>query len=68
MPVKAADFIKKKGTTDGKSNKLDKGGRSQQMKDKGMSGALIAWIGDRKHGKGKMEKWSKEGRARDGKK
>lgn len=61
-------MIKKTGKTDGKSDKLGGGGRSAQLKKKGLSGALIAWIGDRKHGKGKMEKWSKEGKKRDEKK
>ena len=66
--MKAADVIKKKGTTYGKSNKLGGGGRSQQLKDKGMSGALIAWIGDRKYGKKKMESMAKKGEEKHGKK
>lgn len=64
MAVKAADFIKKKGSTDGKSNKLGGGGRFEQMKKQGKSDALIAWIGQRRHGKGKMGKWAAQGRKR----
>ena len=67
MAVKAADFIKKKGKTDGKSNKLGGGGRFKQMEKQGKSDALIAWIGRRAHGEKKMAQWSHEGRERAGK-
>lgn len=60
--MKASDIIKKSGKTDGKSNKLGGGGRFQQMKKKGMSSALVAWIGDRRHGKKQMAKWAAKGR------
>lgn len=56
--MKASDVIKKKGKTDGKSNKLGKGGRFKQMEKKGMSDKLIAWIGNRKHGSKKMGEWA----------
>lgn len=62
--MKAADIIKKTGKTDGKSNREGGGGRSEQMKEKGMSGALISWIGRRKEGKGKFDKQAEEGRER----
>jgi hypothetical protein len=62
--MQASDIIKKKGETDGKSNKLGGGGRFKQMQKKGMSNALIAWIGDRRHGKKQMGKWAAKGRER----
>jgi hypothetical protein len=62
--MKASDIIKKTGKTDGKSNKEGGGGRFKQMEDKGMSAKLVAWIGRRKNGEGKMEKWSKAGKKR----
>lgn len=46
----AEDTTKKTGTTDGKSNALGGGGRAQQLKNKGMSGALIGFIGRKKFG------------------
>lgn len=62
--MKASDVIKKKGKTDGKSNKLGGGGRFKQMEHEGMSDALISWIGRKRHGKGKMAAWSKKGHER----
>ncbi len=64
MAKKVADTLKHTGKTDGKSNKLGGGGRFQQMEDKGMSGALAAWIGDRAHGKKAMAKMAEKGRER----
>lgn len=55
---------KKTGTTNGKSNKLGMGGRAQQLKNKGMSGALIGYIGRSLYGKKKMANWSSKGRKR----
>lgn len=52
------EIIKKTGKTDGKSNKLGKGGRFKQMENKGLSPKLAAWIGDKVHGKNKMAKWA----------
>jgi hypothetical protein len=63
--MKAADIIKKKGKTDGKSNKLGGGGRFKQMKNQGKSDALIAWIGRRRHGTKKMASMAKKGKERD---
>lgn len=57
--------IIKKGKTDGKSNKLGKGGRFKQMEKKGLSDKLTAWIGVKVHSRGKMDKWSAEGRKKD---
>ena len=62
--MKASDVLKKKGETDGKSNKLGGGGRFKQMEKKGMSDKLIAWIGRRKHGAKAMAKMSAAGRER----
>lgn len=62
MAKTAADVIKKKGKTDGKSNKLGKGGRVKQMEDKGLSPKLAAWIGDKVHGKANMSKWAAKDR------
>ena len=53
-----ADALKKKGKTDGKSNKLGKGGRFKQMEDKGLSKKLVAWIGSKQHSSSKMHKWA----------
>lgn len=64
MALQASDVLKKKGTTDGKSNRLGGGGRFKQMEKKGMSDALIAWIGDRRHGKKKMAKMAATGKKR----
>lgn len=58
MATSASDILKKKGKTDGKSNKLGKGGRFKQMEDKGLSSKLVAWIGDKAHGKKNMSKWA----------
>lgn len=62
MKKMAKDIMKKTGKTDGKSNKLGKGGRFQQLKDKGMSDRLAAWIGNKKHGASKMSKWAAKDR------
>lgn len=64
MAVKAADFVKKTGKTDGKSNRLGGGGRFKQMEKQGKSDKLIAWIGDRRHGKKEMGKMAAAGRKR----
>ena len=50
--------LKKKGKTDGKSDKLGKGGRFKQMEKKGLSAKLVAWIGNKNHGSAKMHKWA----------
>lgn len=57
-----ADTTKKSGTTDGKSNALGGGGRAQQLKDKGMSGALIGYIGRKLYGNKKMAAMSAKGK------
>ncbi len=62
MAKHVSDVIKKIGKTDGKSNKLGKGGRFKQMEKKGLSDKLSAWIGDKVHGKGNMKKWAVEGK------
>lgn len=62
MAKYTSDVIKKTGKTDGKSNKLGKGGRFKQMEDKGLSAKLSSWIGDRVHGKGNMAKWAAKDR------
>lgn len=61
--MKASDFVKKKGKTDGKSNKFGGGGRFKQMENKGMSDALIAWIGRKNHGAKAMAKASAKGKS-----
>lgn len=53
----------KTGKTDGKSNKLGGGGRFQQMKDKGVSGGLAAFIGRKLYGKKKMTKMAAKGKS-----
>lgn len=58
MAKDVSDVFKKKGSTDGKSNKLGKGGRFKQMEKKGLSDKLIAWIGRKNHGSKDMAKWS----------
>lgn len=58
----ASDVIKKKGETDGKSNKLGKGGRFKQMEKKGLSDKLISWIGSKNHGSKKMHEWASKGK------
>lgn len=45
-----ASNTKKTGTFKGKSNELGGGGRFAQLKAKGMSGALAAYIGRKKYG------------------
>jgi len=60
----AKKAIKKTGTFHGKSNKFGGGGRAAQMKAKGMSGALIGWIGRKNHGAKAMAKASAAGRKR----
>lgn len=62
MAKYASDVIKKKGKTDGKSNKLGKGGRFKQMENKGLSPKLTAWIGAKVHGKDNMSKWAAKDR------
>lgn len=54
--------IKKTGSTDGKSNKLGDGGRFQQMRDRGMSPALAAYIGRKRYGAKAMAKMSAKAR------
>jgi hypothetical protein len=54
--------IKKTGTFQGQSNDLGQGGRAAQMKAKGMSGALIGFLGRKKYGAKAMAKWSAAGR------
>lgn len=56
------DSTKKTGTTDGKSNKLGGGGRFQQLKDKGVSGGLAAFIGRKLYGGKKMATMSAAGK------
>lgn len=58
----ATETTKKTGTTDGKSNKLGGGGRFQQLKNKGMSGGLAAYIGRKKFGASKMAKMAGAGK------
>lgn len=65
MAKDVKDTLKHTGDTDGKSNKLGGGGRFEQMEKKGVSGALAAWIGRRKHGGKEMAKWSAGGRGHD---
>ena len=62
MAEKASDILNKKGKTDGKSNKLGKGGRFEQMENKGLSSKLVAWIGRKNHGSKDMAKWSAKDR------
>lgn len=57
-----ADTTKKTGTTDGKSNALGGGGRFQQMKNKGVSPALAAYIGKKKFGASAMAKMAAKGK------
>lgn len=58
MATDVKSIMKKSGKTDGKSNKLGGGGRFQQLKNKGLSSKLAAWIGDRKHSQSKMSSWA----------
>lgn len=58
---------KKTGTTDGKSNKLGGGGRFQQLRDKGVSAGLAAYIGRKVLGKGKFQKLAEKGKERSNK-
>ena len=62
MAKNISDVIRKKGKTDGQSNKLGKGGRFKQMEKKGLSDKLIAWIGRKNHGSKKMTEWSEKGK------
>ena len=62
MAKNVSEVIKKTGKTDGKSNKLGKGGRFKQMEKKGLSDKLIAWIGSKKHGSKKMHEWADKGK------
>lgn len=56
------DTTKKTGTFQGKSNALGGGGRFAQMKAKGMSGGLAAFIGRKIYGKKKMAKMAAKGK------
>lgn len=58
---------KKTGSFKGKSNALGGGGRAAQLKAKGLSGALIGFIGRKKYGNKAMGQMSAAGRARSGK-
>lgn len=58
------DTTKKTGSFQGKSNALGGGGRAAQLKAKGLSGALIGYIGRKKYGAKAMGKMSAKGRAR----
>jgi hypothetical protein len=62
MAKDASDILNKKGKTDGKSNKLGKGGRFKQMENKGLSAKLVAWIGNKNHGSKQMHKWAAKDR------
>ena len=62
MATSAKDLLKKTGKTDGKSNKLGKGGRFKQMEKKGLSDKLSAWIGAKVHGSKKMHEWAEKGK------
>lgn len=62
MAKSVSDIIKKSGKTDGKSNKLGKGGRFKQMENKGLSPKLAAWIGSKVHSRADMEKWAAKGK------
>lgn len=55
---------KKTGKTNGKSNGLGGGGRFQQLENKGMSGALAAFIGRKKYGSKKFAQLSSKSRKR----
>lgn len=56
------DTTKKTGSFDGKPNRLGGGGRSAQLKAKGLSGALIHFIGAKRYGNAKMAQMSAAGR------
>lgn len=56
------DMTDKTGSTDGKSNALGGGGRFQQMKNKGISPALAAWVGKKKYGSKMMAKMAAKGK------
>lgn len=60
--MKKVDTTKKTGKFDGKSNKLGGGGRFAQMKAKGMSGGLAAFIGRKKFGSNAMAKMAAKGK------
>jgi hypothetical protein len=62
MAKTVSDVLKKKGKTDGKSNKLGKGGRFKQMENKGLSAKLVAWIGSKNHSSKQMHKWTAKDR------
>ena len=61
--AKARKF-QKTGSYKGKNNKFGGGGRAQQLKDEGMSGELIGWIGRKHHGAKAMGEASAAGRKR----
>lgn len=52
----------------GKKPRLGSGGRAAALKRKGLSGALIGYIGRKKYGSKKMGKWAAAGRKRNAKK
>lgn len=55
------DKLKKTGTTKGQSNKLGGGGRFQQLRDRGISAGLAAYIGRKSLGKEKFQKLAAKG-------
>lgn len=55
---------KKTGKFQGKSNALGGGGRAAQLKARGMSGALIGYLGRKKYGAKAMAQMSAAGKAR----
>lgn len=58
----ATETTKKTGSFHGKSNKLGGGGRAAQLKSKGLSGALISYIGRKKFGKAKFQSMAAKGK------
>jgi hypothetical protein len=62
------DTTKKTGTFHGKSNTLGGGGRAAQLKSKGLSGALIHYLGAKKYGNAAMSRMAAQGKTRAAKK
>lgn len=62
MASDVKSIMKKTGTTGGKSNKPGGGGRFQQMRNKGVSAKLAAWIGRKKYSGSQMSKWAAHSR------
>jgi hypothetical protein len=60
--MKPSQVIKTSGKFNGKSNKLGGGGRSAQLKAKGLNGAEIAAIGRNKYGNKGFAKLSAKGK------